>query len=182
MDNHRYAHMVATFMRQYFQFRLAQATGLSSLPLMPAVPEAINAALHEACLFAVERCLCAFTNPGIIRRLPWFLMCSPPSVYVDWDYELYCEDCTNRHLSNGGNSEKEKALRDDWEPTYRDTLRIRRAATIVDVKNRIIGWVLPEVLLPSHQVLKTLSFICGVSYSIHVYIATESIARSNQVN
>ena len=156
MDNHRYAHMVATFMQQYFQFRLAQATGLSIPPAMPAVPEAIDASLHQACLFAVERCLCAFTNPGTIwwlTRIAIYPLTS--AVYVDWDYESYCEDCASRHLSNGGNSAKEQALREDWEPRHRASLRIRRAATIVDLKNRIIGWILPEVLLPTYQVLPT---------------------------
>ena len=156
MDNHRYAHQVATFMQQYFQFRLAQATGLTTPPFMPAVPETINASLHEACVFAVERCLCAFTNPGMIVSVMEVVICLLPSaVYVDWDYESYCEDCTNRHLSNGVNSAKEKALRDHWEPKNRGTLRIRRAVTIIDLKDRIIGWILPEVLLPSYQVLQT---------------------------
>ena len=183
MDNHRYAHMVATFMQEYFQFRLAQATGRSTLPSMPAVPEAISASLHQACLFAVERCLCAFTNPGTCSWLMHLVICRLPSaVYVHWDYQSYCEDCANRHLSSGGNSEKEKALRDDWEPKYRDTLRIRRAATIVDVKNRIIGWVLPEVLLPTYQVLQTFSYSHRTIFSIHVYILTESIARCNEGN
>ena len=156
MDNHRYAHKVATFMQQYFQFRLAQATGLGTPLSTPAVPKAIDTSLHHACLFAVERCLCAFTNPGTIWR---FMDDSfhplPSAVYVDWDYESYCEDCTNRHLSNGGNSAKEEALCDDWETRHRNTLRIQRAATIVDLKDRIIGWILPEVLLPSYQVLPT---------------------------
>ena len=157
MDNHRYAHQVATFMQQSFQYRLAQATGVSTLPSVPAVPETIDASLHQACLFAVERCLCAFTNPGMIGCFQEVVNCPLAStVYVEWDYESYCEDCTNRHLSNGGNSAKEEALRDDWEPRHRDTLRIRRAATIVDSKSCIIGWILPEVLLPSYQVLQTL--------------------------
>ena len=165
MDNHRYAHLVATFMKEYFQFRLAQATSSSTTPLMPVVPEAMNASLHRACLFAVERCLCAFTNPGTIKWLIELVTCSPfPAVYVDWDYESYCHDCTSRHLSNGGNSAKEKALRDDWEPKYRSTLRIRRAATIVDLKNRIIGWVLPEVLLPDYQVLGAFHFTCSIPF------------------
>ena len=157
MDNHRYAHEVATFMQQYFQFRLAQATGLRTPPSMPAVPQAIDAALHQACLFAVERCLCAFTNPGTMWWFVGVAICPLPFVvYVDWDYESYCEDCTNRHLSSGGNSRKEEALREEWEPKHRDTLRIRRAATIIDSKNRIIGWMLPEILLPSYQVQQPL--------------------------
>lgn len=86
-------------------------------------------------------------------------------MYVDWDYESYCEDCTNRHLSSGGNSAKEKALREDWEPQHRSTLRIRRAATIVDLKGRIIGWVLPEILLSSYQVLWTFPFIFRTIFS-----------------
>lgn len=155
MDNHRYAHKVATFMQQYFQFRLSQATGLSRPTSSPTVPEEIDPTLHQACLFAVERCLCAFTNPGTFTCFISGICCPLPfAVYVDWDYEAYCEDCRNRHLSNGGNSAKEKAFRDAWEPKYRDTMRIRRAATIVDLKNRIIGWILPEVVLPCYQVPK----------------------------
>lgn len=74
------------------------------------------------------------------------------SVYVDWDYESYCKDCKSRHLSNGGNSEKEEALRKDWEPNHRATMAIRRATTIVDTQDRIIGWILPDLLLPRYQV------------------------------
>ena len=144
-------------MQQSFQYRLAQATGVSTLPSVPAVPQTIDASLHQACLFAVERCLCAFTNPGMIGWSKEVFICPLPcAVYVDWDYESYCEDCANRHLSNGGNSRKEEALREEWEPKHRDTLRIRRAATIIDSKNRIIGWMLPEILLPSYQVQQPL--------------------------
>ena len=183
MDNHRYAHKVATFMQQYFQFRLSQATGHSTPTFRPAVPEEIDAPLYQACLFAVERCLCAFTNPGMVLyfregicRLLFFV------VYVDWDYEAYCEDCRSRHLSNGGNSAKEKAFREAWEPKYRNTMRIRRAATIVDLKSRIIGWILPEVLLPCYQVPKTFYLDLAIALSSYLHIATEPITYGNKGN
>lgn len=64
MDNHHYAHIVATFMQQCFQSRLAKVTGHDVQLSMPAVPVEIDSSLHQACLFAVERCLCAFTNPS----------------------------------------------------------------------------------------------------------------------
>ena len=64
MDNHQYAHIVATFMQKCFQFRLAKATGSDIEVVMPTAPLEIDALLHQACLFAVERCLCAFTNPS----------------------------------------------------------------------------------------------------------------------
>lgn len=65
MDNHDYAHIVATFMQQCFQSRLAQVTRCDIPPSMPATPIEIDSSLYHACLFAVERCLCAFTNPSM---------------------------------------------------------------------------------------------------------------------
>ena len=70
---------------------------------------------------------------------------------MDWDYEKYCDDCTSRHLASGGNSVKERLLRDDWEPDYRGTMIVQRAATLIHRKDRIIAWLLPEVLLPHFQ-------------------------------
>lgn len=63
MDNHRYADTVAMFMQQHFQSRLAIVTGQKEVS-MPEFPKEIDPSLREACLFAVERCLCAFTNPS----------------------------------------------------------------------------------------------------------------------
>ena len=51
-------------MQQHFKSRLAKVTGLNKDSLMPTFPTDIDPSLHEACIFAVERCLCAFTNPS----------------------------------------------------------------------------------------------------------------------
>lgn len=137
--------------------------------LTPRAPEEIDESLHQACIFAVERCLCAFTNPGMChcsgspKSFPFAAL-----VYVEWDYKKYCEDCAHRHLSNGGNSAKEEALRNEWEPKHRGTMRIRRAATVVDLQGRIIGWVLPEILPLYYQVWGIANDSCLIVYSSYI--------------
>ena len=73
-------------------------------------------------------------------------------MYVDWDCDEYCNDCTASKLSGSRNSVKERDLCQRWGPTDRGTMRISSARTVVDLKGRIMVWIIPNAISPYFQV------------------------------
>lgn len=75
--------------------------------------------------------------------------------YIDVDYEEYCKDCERRGAGRGQDSDKEARICQDWGPGDRGCLRIETPRTLVDRTGVVMGWILPEVLLPQFQVCLT---------------------------
>lgn len=63
MDANTYAHKVAVYMGQLFDFRLAKITSHPLLPHKPQPPAFIAADVLDGCSHAVDICIKAFTHP-----------------------------------------------------------------------------------------------------------------------
>lgn len=64
MDLNAYAHNIAMFMGQSFDYELARATAHPNLLQRPHAPAGMTAALLEGCRHAVKVCVEAFTHPS----------------------------------------------------------------------------------------------------------------------
>ena len=54
-------------------------------------------------------------------------------------------------MSGGRNSAKERDLRRRWEPPDRGAMRVSSPRTVVDLKGRIVMWILPDAISPHFQ-------------------------------
>ena len=164
IDNRAFAHVAALFMQSQFKYRLAHLTGLPSCNPKPKTPSIIGVKLLEGCLLAVDQCLAAFTNP-----CKYFLIfvasksLDHQKVYIDWDYEQYCNECIAGKLSDGRNSAKENKLRRRWEPEGRGFMRLSSPRTVVDLQGRIISWILPNAISPYFQVKHSYTLFRNIS-------------------
>ena len=76
MDHHEYSHAIAIFMQDQFQHTLATVTGATNIPPKPAPPAGVHQLLLDGCLFAVQVCVRAFTNPGTLLSYWKSVLCN----------------------------------------------------------------------------------------------------------
>ena len=77
-------------------------------------------------------------------------------VYLDVDYEEYCQDCQKIRTGRGGNSVKEAWLREKWG-VGKPTVRVSTPRTLVDRNGIILAWILPSILDEATQVCSFLT-------------------------